>query len=199
MPEPLCGLREPDHYLFIGDKPLPQPLPDTDVIAEIQLLWHLMDRINDDTAAHVTKVIKTNDGRIHQNAKVTIKYKDSSDCVSFYQMGDKGTVVADMATDIDERLVLCPYVYTGNSYVKYCYGERHTNMSECVPAEIEAAKLTLQTAENGDGKARAAIGLMYEEGKNARQDDVKAMKWYARATHQSVRLSECNQLLYLTV
>lgn len=47
-----------------------------------------------------------------------------------------------------------------------------------------AFKLWLPLAEQGNVNAQFNLGLMYDDGRGVKQDDVEAVKWYRKAAEQ---------------
>jgi FOG: TPR repeat, SEL1 subfamily len=155
--------------------------PDADLIAEVTLINKdtAMGKNNASfrlpTAAKIEKIITTTDSRVRQGDELPIKFSFSS-CGPNHINGDKGTILAKVGTDIEDKLVLCMYSRRfGDGRVEW------PDYSDCSPLEIETAKQTKLAAEKGDMKAQIALGSLYEKGKNARQDNVEAMKWFRLA------------------
>ncbi|WP_308568434.1 tetratricopeptide repeat protein [uncultured Haemophilus sp.] len=55
-----------------------------------------------------------------------------------------------------------------------------------------AFKLWLPLAEQGDADAQFNLGVMYDKGRGAKQDDVEAVKWYRQAAEQGNEMAQYN-------
>jgi len=153
---------------------IPNPQPDADVIAKVSL-----SDMNDGAATvTIVELFKTSDQRVHQGDKIVMKFMDTS-CGPYRRHGDKGTIIAKVGVDIEDRLVLCAYTRRFQDGMLY-----PPSVNECAPSKIEAAKRVKFAAEQGDAKAQTDLGKMYEEGKNVRKNEVEAVKWYGLAARQ---------------
>ena len=174
------------HFFFDSAN---EPPTDADVIAEVTIADAKMGSKLLAATVHIEKLMKTSDARVRQGEKIAVKYvptgcerhergEISGSCHYMFSRnpGDKGTIVAKVGTDIEGRLVLCPYSNKSS--------DDRINpplAGECDPNEMNAAKQIKLAAEKGDVKAQIALGLMYKEGRNTRQDTVEARKWFQLA------------------
>ena len=172
-----------DRALFIdrlGQKPsevkgLVEIPPDADLIAEVTLVSSNSKQLRDPTIAKIEKIIKTSDSRVREGDEIPIKYGVTS-CGPNHINGDKGTILAKVGIDIEDNLVLCMYSRRfGDGRVEW------PGYSDCLPSEMETARQTKLAAEKGDVKAQTSLGSMYEKGKNVRQNNAEAMKWFRLA------------------
>ncbi|MDL2259310.1 hypothetical protein LJB99_00320 [Deltaproteobacteria bacterium OttesenSCG-928-K17] len=192
------------HFFFDSTDEAP---PDADVIAEVtftdvEIGSHFLT-----ATANIVKVIKTSDASIRQGEKIPVKnaltgctvkkgdsyftYGGSCSHEFSHKPGDKGIIFAKVGADMEERLVLGPYSNEAKekrfllSYSNSKEAEEvrinPPNVGECDPSEIEAARQIKLAAEDGDAKAQTALGLMYKEGRNTRQDTAEAIKWFRSA------------------
>ncbi|MDR3159710.1 MAG: hypothetical protein LBU11_12075 [Zoogloeaceae bacterium] len=85
---------------------IPDPQPDADVIAKVSLS-------NVDgtgmAMATVMQVLKTSDARVRQGSKITMQFIEFISCGPDAKNGEEGIIIAKVATDSKDRLVLCPY------------------------------------------------------------------------------------------
>ena len=51
-------------------------------------------------------------------------------------------------------------------------------------AQRDAAKATIERAQQGDAAAQFRLGEMYDLGQGVRQDYAEAVRWYRRAAEQ---------------
>ena len=55
-----------------------------------------------------------------------------------------------------------------------------------------AFKLWLPLAEQGNASTQFNLGVMYEDGRGVKQDDVEAVKWYRQAAEQGEAKAQFN-------
>jgi len=92
-------------------KAIPNPPPDADVIAEVDLLdVSVLDLYKGEAKAKVLRVIRPAAGSLHEGGILSLKFLVSS-CGPNHRSGDKGTIVAKVGTDSAGRLVWYPYTY----------------------------------------------------------------------------------------
>ena len=150
--------------------------PDSDVIAEVSITDTEKGSKLLAATVNIVEVVKSSDARVRQGEKIAVKSvltgygphngRMPSGLCQYrfnHNPGDKGTIIAKVGTDIEGRLVLCPYSNKARD------GRINPPLAgECNPAEMEKAKQIKLEAENGDAKAQTALGLMYVEGRNTR-------------------------------
>ena len=144
---------------------------DVDLVAEAILTGANSAQDGMPTAAKIVRVIKTSDARVSPGEEIPIRF-DITSCGPNHRSGSKGTIAAQIETDIDDLPVLCPYSRR--------FGDGSINspsVNECFPSITSMAKRTKLAAENGEATAQISLGLMYEKGRYARQNNEKALKW----------------------
>lgn len=154
------------------DEPVPELKSEADVVIKIRLLTSMF---GDErwAAASAEQPVNTSGVRIRQGEIIAIRHYSNSECETYFG-NEQGTIIAQVGTDIEGRLMLCPYLNDdgrlGSPYV-----------DECTPGKVEEARKTKLAADKGDARAQIAIGLMYEEGRHIRRNNDEALKWFKRA------------------
>jgi TPR repeat protein len=149
--------------------------PDADLIAEVTLVGENTASFRLPTAAKIERIIQTNDSRVREGEEISIKFPFTS-CGPNHINGDKGTILAKVGADIDDKPMLCMYSRRfGDGRIEW------PGYSDCLPGAAETAKQIKLAAEKGDVKAQIALGSLYEKGQNARQDNAEALKWFRLA------------------
>ena len=192
------------HFFFDSANEAP---PDADVITEVTFTDIEMGSHFLTATANIVKVIKTSDASIRQGEKIAVKnaltgchikkgdyfIAPGGPCSHRFshEPGDKGIIFAKVGADMEGRLVLCPYSNEAKEkrlLLSYSDSKEAKevrinppNVGECDPSEMEVAKQIKLAAENGDAKAQTALGLMFKEGRNIRQDTAEALKWFRLA------------------
>lgn len=155
-----------------------EPPFEAEIIAKISLLDYMFDGegrvIISEVPARIVDVLKTSDPKIRPGAKVVVKFYPDRCGGGSYGKDEPQLILARLGSDVDDRLVLCPYAYI-NSKIETMH------IRECAPKAVAAAKATKRAARKGDVKAQIAMGHMYEEGDLARRDNKESLKWFRLA------------------
>ncbi|MDR2946221.1 MAG: sel1 repeat family protein [Candidatus Adiutrix sp.] len=169
--------RDPRNQQSLFFDSIPEPPPEADVIAEVVLTDVHEGDVNGVAAATIVQILQAFSNRVFQHEKAIVKYKFSS-CGPNAHNDDTGIIIAKIATDLEGRLVLCPY---SRSLGHDSRIDVSSATKECQAIEVETLRQLELAAKQGDAKAQFELGKKYRQAKNG----TEAVKWFKLAAAQS--------------